>query len=72
MALIGPRPLIAKEVEVNYPEKKDLLLSLKPGLTGYWQAYARNNVGYENGERQKMREQLFLCKLLCLRYCGLG
>lgn len=54
MALIGPRPLIAKEVEVNYPEKKDLLLSLKPGLTGYWQAYARNNVGYENGERQKM------------------
>ena len=54
MALIGPRPLIAKEVEVNYPEKKELLLSLKPGLTGYWQAYARNNVGYENGERQKM------------------
>ncbi len=54
MALIGPRPLIAKEVEVNYPEKKNLLLSLKPGLTGYWQAYARNNVGYENGERQKM------------------
>ena len=54
MALIGPRPLIAEEVEVNYPEKKNLLLSLKPGLTGYWQAYARNNVGYENGERQRM------------------
>ena len=54
MALIGPRPLVEKEVEVNYPDNKDLLLSLKPGLTGYWQAYARNNVGYENGQRQRM------------------
>ena len=54
MALIGPRPLIAREVEVNYPNNSELLLSLKPGLTGYWQAYARNNVGYEDGERQKM------------------
>ena len=54
MALIGPRPLVEKEVEVNYPDNKDLLLSLKPGLTGYWQAYARNNVGYENGQRQRI------------------
>jgi lipopolysaccharide/colanic/teichoic acid biosynthesis glycosyltransferase len=23
-------------------------------LTGYWQAYARNNATYESGERQKM------------------
>ena len=41
-------------MEVNYPENKDLLLSIKPGLTGYWQAYARNNVTYESGERQRM------------------
>ncbi|MGN0351050.1 MAG: sugar transferase [Roseburia sp.] len=54
MALIGPRPLVKKEVEINYPDDQDLLLSVKPGLTGYWQAYARNNVGYENGERQRM------------------
>lgn len=54
MAMIGPRPLIEREINVNYPDDKDLLLSLKPGLTGYWQAYARNNVGYATGERQKM------------------
>lgn len=54
MAMIGPRPLIEREVDINYPTDKDLLLSLKPGLTGYWQAYARNNVGYSTGERQQM------------------
>ena len=27
---------------------------MKPGLTGYWQAYARNNVGYSDGKRQEM------------------
>lgn len=55
MSVVGPRPIIQSELEENYtPEEQKLLLSVKPGLTGYWQAYARNNVGYENGERQKM------------------
>lgn len=27
---------------------------MKPGITGYWQVYARNNATYETGERQKM------------------
>ena len=27
---------------------------MKPGITGYWQAYARNNATYESGERQRM------------------
>lgn len=55
MSIIGPRPILKSELEENYsPEEQKLLLSVKPGLTGYWQAYARNNVGYENGERQKM------------------
>lgn len=55
MSVVGPRPILESELNENYtPEEQKLLLSVKPGLTGYWQAYARNNVGYENGERQKM------------------
>lgn len=54
MALIGPRPLVKKEIEVNYQKDSELLLSVKPGLTGYWQAFGRNRVMYENGQRQKM------------------
>ncbi len=55
MSVVGPRPILEEELEKNYsPEEQKLLLSVKPGLTGYWQAYARNDVGYENHERQDM------------------
>lgn len=55
MSVVGPRPILREELEKNYtPEEQQLLLSVKPGLTGYWQAYARNNATYESGERQKM------------------
>lgn len=55
MSLIGPRPILRDELEKNYtPEQQARLLSVKPGLTGYWQAYARNNATYETGERQRM------------------
>lgn len=53
MSLIGPRPIVEEETEM-YGDKKSLFLSVKPGLTGYWQAYARNDVGYTDGRRQKM------------------
>jgi len=53
MHLVGPRPVLAEETEL-YGKNREKLLSIKPGLTGYWQAYARNTVGYENGNRQKM------------------
>lgn len=55
MSVVGPRPILQSELEENYtPEQQTMLLSVKPGLTGYWQAYARNNATYETGERQRM------------------
>lgn len=55
MSVVGPRPILQDELEENYtPEEQAMLLSVKPGLTGYWQAYARNNATYETGERQRM------------------
>lgn len=55
MSVVGPRPILQEELEANYtPAEQSLLLSAKPGLTGYWQAYARNNATYLTGERQKM------------------
>ena len=55
MSVVGPRPILADELEENYTkEEQQLLLSIKPGLTGYWQAYARNDATYETGKRQQM------------------
>ena len=55
MSLIGPRPVLQEELERYYtPAEQKLLLSVKPGLTGYWQAYARNNASYQNHCRQDM------------------
>ena len=54
MSVIGPRPILDSEFKYYTEDEKALILSLKPGLTGYWQAYARNNATYETGERQKM------------------
>lgn len=55
LSVVGPRPILEDEMNENYTEiQQTILTTVKPGLTGYWQAYARNNVGYENGERQKM------------------
>ena len=53
LSIVGPRPIVEKETRI-YGRDVAKLLSVKPGLTGYWQAYARNNATYESGERQKM------------------
>ena len=53
MSFVGPRPIVDSETRI-YGSDVARLLSVKPGLTGYWQAYARNNATYESGERQQM------------------
>ena len=55
MSFVGPRPILLEELEQNYTrDEQKTLLSVKPGLTGYWQAYARNEASYLTGERQRM------------------
>ena len=54
LSVIGPRPIVEPELQRYNEADRRKFLSVKPGLTGYWQAYARNNATYESGERQKM------------------
>lgn len=53
MSFVGPRPILREETEL-YGNDKAALLSVRPGLTGLWQACGRNNIDYESGQRQKM------------------
>jgi lipopolysaccharide/colanic/teichoic acid biosynthesis glycosyltransferase len=46
MSLVGPRMICKAELE-KYGSHKELLLTVKPGLTGYWQVNGRQEVNYE-------------------------
>lgn len=54
MSLVGPRPPILSEVE-QYEAWQRLRLSVKPGITGFWQVSARNTVSFEEMVRMDMR-----------------
>jgi lipopolysaccharide/colanic/teichoic acid biosynthesis glycosyltransferase len=51
MSLVGPRMITAAELQ-KYGEHQSLLLTVKPGLTGYWQVHGRQEVTYD--ERVRM------------------
>ena len=45
MSLVGPRPVVEEELAL-YGDDKDLMLSVRPGLTGAWAVSGRQSVGY--------------------------
>lgn len=47
MSIVGPRPITREEL-AKYGKYTDMLLSVKPGITGLWQISGRNNVSYED------------------------
>lgn len=51
MSLVGPRPYLEREHDIMGKER-DLIFLARPGMTGYWQIEARNDVTFE--ERQTM------------------
>jgi undecaprenyl-phosphate galactose phosphotransferase len=57
MSLIGPRPLTLGEV-LEYKKDKDLLLSVRPGLTGWWGVNGRSNTA----KKDRMKLELYYCK----------
>ncbi len=46
MSLVGPRPYLPEEYIV-IEDVKDIILSVKPGLTGLWQVSGRNTLTFE-------------------------
>lgn len=51
MSLVGPRAVIDGEIEL-FGQSKNLVLSVKPGITGYWAANGRSDTSYD--ERVEM------------------
>jgi lipopolysaccharide/colanic/teichoic acid biosynthesis glycosyltransferase len=57
LSIVGPRPVVKDELE-KYGYDKELFLSVKPGLTGYWQVNGRSAVTYE----KRMELELYYIK----------
>lgn len=57
MSLIGPRPVVSDEIK-KYGKYKELFLSVKPGLTGWWACNGRSSTTYED----RIRLELFYCR----------
>jgi lipopolysaccharide/colanic/teichoic acid biosynthesis glycosyltransferase len=51
MSLVGPRMITAAELD-KYGDYRQLLIKMKPGITGYWQVHGRQDVSY--AERVRM------------------
>lgn len=45
ISIVGPRPIMEVETEI-YGNYRDMLLSVKPGLTGFWAANGRSCTTY--------------------------
>ncbi len=45
MSLVGPRPIVKEELK-KYGKNIDKLLSVTPGMTGFWQVNGHNNLTY--------------------------
>ncbi len=53
LSLVGPRPLMEEEAEAKYGILREKLLSVKPGVVGWWAVNGRSNCTYESGARQR-------------------
>jgi lipopolysaccharide/colanic/teichoic acid biosynthesis glycosyltransferase len=53
MSLVGPRMKTAAELE-KYGSHKELLRTVKPGITGYWQVHGRQDTSYDDRIRMDM------------------
>lgn len=54
LSVVGPRPVTKEEIEM-YGANKDKILSVTPGLTGWWACNGRSNIDY----KERMELELY-------------
>ena len=47
MSLVGPRPVVQRELEEYYGPASQLYIRTRPGMTGLWQVSGRSDTSYE-------------------------
>ncbi len=54
MSIIGPRPIVQEELSNFTARELAKLLSMRPGITGWWQVTSRNDAKWTDGSRQEV------------------
>jgi lipopolysaccharide/colanic/teichoic acid biosynthesis glycosyltransferase len=54
MSLVGPRSITHEELD-KYGQMRHLLLTVKPGMSGYWQTEGRQKVSYQERVNMDIR-----------------
>ena len=54
MSVVGPRAITFEELGQFAPSQQNVLLSMRPGVTGAWQTGERNECTFESGHRQEV------------------
>ncbi len=65
ISVVGVRPLMREELNSKYGKDADKLVSVKPGMIGWWAANGRSNCTYESGKRQ-------ILELYYVDHCSIG
>ena len=63
MSIIGPRPVTTDRPLEEYDEKRKIRLEVRPGITGYSQAYFRNSI---SNEEKLETDALYACNVTFL------
>lgn len=63
MSLIGPRPIVPKELNEYQEADRPVLLSVKPGAFGWWQVSGRSEITYP----ERCEVELYYARNISLR-----
>lgn len=47
LSVVGPRPVVYREIVNHFDGKAGKILSIRPGITGIWQVSGRNDISYK-------------------------
>lgn len=68
LSVVGPRPFLTQEL-TTLTEKGDIILSIKPGITGIWQTSGRNALSLEKRlllDEKYIKKQSFVFDLILI------
>lgn len=71
LSVVGPRPVVEEELTKHFGDKANIILTIRPGITGIWQVSGRSDTTYAkrialDEHYIKTRSLLLDCKIIVI------